>query len=139
VDRDSEGCIPFSLIAFCASGVLAMIATWCAVELYPASSDDAAQAFLGFSFVMFLDAFFIYRLIVPEFRKGHRIVATKWLVGSILLGLLVAAVVGGGIFCLTRWGPDDPWFVGILVFLALGFIGSLVRSWKRWRSRRALL
>ena len=134
MERESEGCMPFILIAFCASGVLAMIATWYAVELYPASSDDVANAFLGFSFVIFLDAFFIYHLIVPEFRKGHRLEATKWLVGSILVGLLVATVVGGGIFFLTRWGVDDPWFVGILVVIAL--IPSLVRAWKRWRSRR---
>jgi hypothetical protein len=135
MERDSEDSMTSILIAFCASGVLAMIATWCAVDLYPASRDDVANAFLGFSFVMFLDAFFIYNLVVPEFRKGHHIEASKWLVGSILVGLVVAAVVGGGIFFLIRWGVDDTWLVGILWVVSPAF--SLVRAWKRRRSRRA--
>lgn len=138
MESDSDGCISFGLIVVCVAGVLAMIVTWVLVARYPIPNDDATHlGLLGFFFVMFLDAFFIYRLILPEFRKGDRIEAAKWLVGMIALGLLVAAVVGS-LLWLTRWIPDEPWTNWILwLLLALVFIPDIVRLWKKRRSRRA--
>ena len=137
--NDPDGCISFALLSVCVSGVLAMIATWFLVARFPIPDDDAIYGgLLGFLFVVFLDAFLIYGLILPEFRKGRRMEATRWLVGLILAGLLAATVVGAFPWFTSRFIPDGPWLDWILwSLLVLSFAPDILRIWKRWRSRRA--
>lgn len=106
------------------AGVLAMVATWLFVAYYPIPDDEAIYlGVLGFFFVVLLGFFLIYHLAGPEVRKGQRIAAVKTSVSLILLGLLVAAVVGSLPWLLSRliaaipWVREIPWSTLLVLWL----------------------
>jgi hypothetical protein len=122
------------LVAVSVAGVLAMVATWLLVAYYPIPDDEAIYlGLLGFFFVVVLDFFLIYYLVGPEVRKGQRISAVKTSVSLILLGLLVASVVGSLPWLLSRliaaipWVREIPWSTLLILWLVAHDV---------WRRRR---
>ncbi|MEA2559651.1 MAG: hypothetical protein QOH06_1155 [Acidobacteriota bacterium] len=98
------------LVAVSVSGVLAMVATWLLVAYYPIPDDEAVYlGLLGFFFVVSLDVFLIYHRVGSEVRQGQGIAAVKTSVSLILLGLLVASVVGSLPWLLSRLLAALPW------------------------------
>lgn len=115
------------LTAVSVAGVLAMAATWLLVAYSPIPDDEAIDlGLLLFFFVVFLDAFLIYHLVGSEIRKGQSIAAVKTSVSLILLGLLVASLVGSLPWLLSRliaalpWMQEIPW----TVLLVLWFVAQ---------------
>lgn len=112
------------LTAVSVAGVLAMVATWLLVAYYPIPDDEAIYlGSLGFFFVVFLDVFLVYHLVGSEVRQGQSIAAVKTSVGLILLGLLVASLVGSLPWLLSRliaalpWVQEIPWSVLLVLWL----------------------
>ena len=106
------------LAAVSVSGVLAMVATWLLVAYSPIPDDEAIDlGLLGFFFVVFLDAFLIYYLAGSKVRQGQSIAAVKTSVSLILLGLLVASLVGSLPWLISRliaalpWMQEIPWSI----------------------------
>lgn len=136
--RHSPEWLDFGLIAIFVSGVLAMVSTWFLVAYYPAPTDDAIHlGLLGFFFVVFFDFFLIYRRAGAEIRKGQSLAAAKWSVGLILLGLLVASLVGFLPWLFRRLITYYPWIPVLLrVLFWLMIVAELVGVWG-WKVRRA--
>ena len=122
------------LTAVSVAGVLAMVATWLLVAYYPIPDDEAVYlGLLGFCFVVFLDVFLIYHLVGSEVRQGQGIAAVKTSVSLILLGLLVASVVGSLPWLLSRliatlpWVQEIPWSSLLVLWLV---------AYDLWRRRK---
>ena len=120
---NSDG-LGLALAAVSVSGVLAMVATWLLVAYYPIPDDEAVYlGLLGFFFVVFLDVFLLYYLVGSEVRRGQGIAAVKTSVRLILLGLLVASVVGSLPWLLSRliaalpWAQEIPWSSLLVLWL----------------------
>lgn len=131
----------FGLIAIFVSFLLAMIATLflVAYDPVPIPNDDAIHlGLLGFSFIVFLDFFLIYRLAGNKIRNGQSLAAAKRLVGLILLGLLVASLVGLLPWALRWLIAYFPWIPVLLrVFFWLIIAAELIWVWKVRRARRS--
>ncbi len=125
--------LTFLVGAVFASGLLSMVATWFFVNHYPVPDDDAIHyGLLGFFFVaVFVLCLAGWVLAESKLRKGQRIPAIKRIVSLILVGLLVASVVGSlpwlwsRLIAVLPWMRDIPWFL-LLVSL----------SYYPWRLRK---
>ncbi len=100
----------FLLGAVFVSGFLSMVATWFLVKHYPVPDDDAIYfGLLGFLFV----AVFVFCLAGGELAEPKP--AIKRIVSLILVGLLVASVVGSlpwlwsRLIAVLPWMQDIPW------------------------------
>jgi hypothetical protein len=134
--RDSPDWLGFGLIAVFVAGVLAMVATWFLVARYPIPDDEAIHlGVLGFLFIILLDLFLIYHLVGPKIRQGRRMLAIKWFVSLVLLGLLVASVVGSLPWLVRRLIDAVPWLPNI--FWGLLLLWSVANTIALWRKRRA--
>jgi len=134
----SPAWLGFGLVAIGVSGVLAMVATWFLVDLYPIPDDDAIHlGVLIFCFVVFFDVLLIYRIARSEIRQGQRMGAVKWAAGLILLGLPVAAAAGSLPWLLDRLYAALPWMSGIHWGLLLAWLAIANVFWQRRRARKA--
>ena len=136
---DPNDPLTFILIAFSLAGFLSMMATAFLSARYPIPDDDAITiGLVGFFLVVFFDLALIYRFVRPEFREGQRIAATKMLATFIVLGLLVAPLVGV-LPWLFRWLINySPWVSRTCrALFVLGLLSQWVWLWRRWRVRKS--
>jgi hypothetical protein len=94
---------------------------------------------VGFFLIVFFDIALIYRFVRPEFREGQRIAAAKRLVTFIVLGLLVAPLVGV-LPWLCKWFINySPWVPRIFraLFWLLILAEGIRWAWTAWRARRS--
>lgn len=128
--------IGFIFPAFLLAIILAVIVTWFVVARFPIPSDAAIElGLLGFFFVVFFDLVFMVRLVVPRFQEGQRAAAAKSAMTFILLGLLVASLVGvlpwsvRWLFELSPWVPRL--FNALLILLITAvYIRAALRFWR---------
>jgi hypothetical protein len=143
--HDSHDRPDLLLIGILVAGVLAMVATWFVVAYFPIPDDDAIHlGLLGFFFVLVIDVFLVYEDLRDAKLQGQRVPAIRRSVKLLLLGLLVAAIVGSLPwlwFRLWSWlTAAMPWLPDILEeLLILAFLLNLIAIWRRRRARKASL
>lgn len=130
--------LAFLVGAILASGLLALVATWFLVNYSPIPDDDAINyGLIGF-FVVSLVYFFVFQAIADLKRMDPRILVIKKSVRLLLLGLLVASVVGSIPWLWSRLVVAMPWLPNVFwLFVLLSYLPGLIALWKRWRARQA--
>ena len=126
------------LLAFMATGVLAMVGTWFLVQLPMVPADEGtSMGLLVVLFVLLFGGFVIYRLVAPEFREGRYRKAFFQLACLTLLLLLAACLAVALPWGLAWLISRSPWIGSALQGLFwLAMSANLIQFfWKSWRTR----